>query len=107
MRIPVFARRSNPSVDRPILRKNLIYCQTQVEEGLADWVNLGDPSRGIIAREYLPSGKVLLPELVDETLELPSLELPGLKFVPPATDTRPRVAILRAGWDWSQEPVPA
>jgi hypothetical protein len=34
---------------------------------------------------------------------LPSGEIPGLRFVPPHTDRRPRPAAIRAGWDWSQE----
>ena len=31
MRIPVFARRSNPAVDPPIIRKSLSYGETQVQ----------------------------------------------------------------------------
>jgi len=100
----VFARRANPSLDRPLVRKNLIYAETQVAEGLADWVDPCDPSKGIIAREYLPSGKALVPDpAAVESLTLPRVELPGVKYVPPATDPRPRISTVRQGWDWSIE----
>jgi len=36
--------------------------------------------------------------------KLPPREVPNCKFVPPATDTRPRMAEIRAGWDWPHEP---
>lgn len=108
MRIPVFARRANPSVDRPIVRKNLAYAETQVGEGLADWVDPCDPSKGIVAREYLPSGKVLVPDSADfQALTLPRAELPGVKYVPPSSDPRPRMSTVREGWDWSIEPIVA
>ena len=54
MRIPVFARRSNPAIDRPIIRKSVSYAEAQVSDRLADWVDVNDKRRGIIAREYLP-----------------------------------------------------
>jgi hypothetical protein len=108
MRFPVFARRANPRVDRPIVRKNLNYLETQVHEGLADWVDPCDPSKGIIAREYLPSGKAHTPDPgAVRSLTLPRAELPGVKFVPPATDPRPRLSSVRANWDWSVEQVNA
>ena len=107
MRIPVFARGSNPRVDRRITKKSLLYAETQVLEGLADWVDPCDPSRGIIAREYLPSGKALVPDPgAVENLALPRVELPGVKYVPPATDPRPRISTVREGWDWSLETLP-
>ena len=53
MRIPVFARRSNPAVDRPIIRKSLSYAETQIADRLADWVDVNDKRQGIVAREYL------------------------------------------------------
>jgi len=34
---------------------------------------------------------------------LPSAELPGVKFIPPPTDLRPKVSALKAGWDWTKE----
>jgi len=108
MRFPVFARRADPRVDRPIVRKNLNYLETQVAEGLADWVDPCDPAKGIIAREYLPSGKAQAPDPVAvESLNMPRAELPGVKYVPPATDPRPRISSVRAGWDWSVDPVNA
>jgi hypothetical protein len=38
--------------------------------------------------------------------KLPPREIENCFFVPPTTDQRPRIATLRAGWDWSQEPIP-
>src|SRR5437899_2272806 len=108
MRFPVFARRADPRVDRPIVRKNLNYLETQVHEGLADWVDPCDPACGIIAREYLPSGKAQAPDPVAvESLNTPRAELPGVKYVPPSSDSRPRLASVRAGWDWSIESINA
>jgi hypothetical protein len=105
MRIPLYARGANPCVDHRIAKKSLFYAETQVAEGLADWVDPCDPSRGIIAREYLPSGKkAQAPDPVAvESLTLPRAELPGVKYVPPSSDPRPRIASVRAGWDWSVE----
>lgn len=83
MRIPVFARRSNPAVDRPILRKSLSYGETQVADLLADWVDVNDKRKGIVAREYLPrTGVVELPAAPTCTVSLAALEIPGLSFKP-------------------------
>lgn len=80
MRIPVFARRSNPAIDRPILRKSLIYCAGQVASGLADWVDCLNPRKGIVAQEYLPSGKAL----PADTQQLGGVSgMAYLKFIPP------------------------
>jgi hypothetical protein len=80
MRISVFARRSNPLVDPPILRKTLAYGEIQVAERLADWVDAADKSRGIICREFLPRvGEVTLPP-TPESPSLPSAEVPGSAF---------------------------
>jgi len=109
MRIPVFARRANPSADRPIVKKSESYADAQVAAGLADYVDPKDKRKGIIAREYLASSRVAAAEPGD----LPNCfradgELRGVKFIPPSND--PRLAILariRAGWDWSTEQIPA
>lgn len=89
MRIPVFARRSNPAIDKPILRKNLSYAEEQVDSGLAEWVDPLDRSRGVIAREMLYFGEKALPlQTVSVSDKFPSLtggEIPGLKFVAPRT----------------------
>lgn len=104
MRIPVFARRTNPAIDKPILRKNIGYGEEQVRSGLADWVSSGDHSKGIIAREMLRSGKCFLPvETVSVSTALPRVELPGLKFQPPKDETKPSFAAIREGWDWQTE----
>ena len=81
----MFARRTNPAIDKPILRKNIGYGEEQVRSGLADWVSSGDHSKGIIAREMLRSGKCFLPvETVSVSTALPRVELPGLN-IPPLT----------------------
>jgi hypothetical protein len=108
MRFPVFARRANPAIDLPIVRKKSTYLELQVREGLADWVDPCDPAKGIIAREYLPSGKAQAPDPVAvESLNMPRAELPGVRYVPPASDPRPRISSVRAGWDWSFESLNA
>jgi hypothetical protein len=85
VRFPVFARRSNPAVDPPIVRKSLSYLQAQVCDGLADWVDSADPTKGIIAREILPrSEPVFLPEPVNPAL--PPLEVHGVHFEDPEKD---------------------
>jgi hypothetical protein len=82
VRIPVFARRSNPSVDLPIIRKSVAYCEKQVADLLAEWVNPSDHSQGIIAREFLP--RETMPDFSPAPLEtLPASELPGVKFEDP------------------------
>jgi hypothetical protein len=105
MRFPVFSRRSNPSVDPPIVRKHMRYLELQVAEFLADWVDPSDKRKGIIAREFLRSGaRALPPDPVElNNLALPRVELPGLRYVPPPTDPQPRLASVKAGWDWSCE----
>jgi len=62
MRIPVFARRANPSADRPIVKKSESYADAQVAAGLADYVDPKDKRKGIIAREYLASSRVAAAE---------------------------------------------
>ena len=107
MRIPVFARRSNPAVDQPILRKSESYANQQVESGLADWVDPFDHSKGIMCRAFLHFGEKIAQV---ETVEVPNYfradgELRGVRFVPPPSDQRPSPASIREGWDWQLEPV--
>lgn len=114
MRIPVFARRSNPSIDRPILRKKLSYAEAEVKAWRAAWVDPADPRKGIICREMLVSEKRLIPV---ETVTVASFsgELPGLRYIPAPMITNPTIArlvsellpIAAPKWDWSQEPVSA
>ena len=96
MRIPVFARRSNPAISRPILRKSLAYAEEQVRFGSADWVDSLDHAKGIIAREMLPSGKMFVPaETVSVSKAiLPPLEPNGCLFVPPPS-AQPTDPIVR------------
>ena len=54
MRYPVFSKGSNVRVDKPIVRKKMAYLEAQVASFVADWVDEGDHSRGIVAREFLP-----------------------------------------------------
>lgn len=110
MRIPVFARRSNPAVARPILRKSIAYCQAQVRSGLAEWVDSLDYGRGIVALEYLPSGKQVETVAVDEKSIDDSYI--GLKRVATAPEwknpTLPHIEFdtrAQHHWDWSGEPA--
>lgn len=81
MRFPVFARRSNPSIDPPILRKSESYITDQVKSGRADWVDPLDPTKGIICRELLYFGfRPIAPE--PETTSGPNVER-GLRFEDP------------------------
>lgn len=83
MRIPVFARRSNPAIDKPILRKNLSYGEEQVRFGVAEWVDPLDPSKGIVALEMLLSGRsfVRVETVSISKALLPPLEPNGCKVV--------------------------
>lgn len=78
----MFARRSNPSIDPPIVRKSFAYVLQQIQDGLADWVDPSDAKQGIIARELLPRDT---PTFAPEPLNpaLPPSEVPGLKFDDP------------------------
>jgi hypothetical protein len=111
MRIPVFARRANPSVDRWILKKSEAYALEQVLAGRADWVDPDDRSKGIICRETLYFGARAMRA---ETVELPTGfnpfradgELKGIKFQPPKSESKPSLDAIREAWDW-QFPLPA
>ena len=82
MRFPVFARRSNPAIDPPIVRKSFAYCEQQVLDGLAEWINPELPKLGILAKELLPRDTPLFaPEPLNPAL--PPSEIPGLKFDDP------------------------
>jgi hypothetical protein len=50
MRAPLFAKHSNPAVDRPLLRKNIHYVEWEVSAGNADWVDVDDHARGAVLR---------------------------------------------------------
>lgn len=50
MRIPVYRKGSNPSVDPAFLRKSLSYVRSLVSSGDADWWDETDESRGAILR---------------------------------------------------------
>lgn len=82
----MFARGSNAAIDRPIVRKSFVYCERQVSDLLADWVDSADPVKGIIAREFLPreTPPVFLPEPPRESL--PPVEISGVKFEDPEKD---------------------
>lgn len=61
MRIPVFARGSNPAVDLPNQRKSESYGAAEVGAGRADWIDPKDHARGILCRAFLYSGEALKP----------------------------------------------
>lgn len=79
----MFARGSNPAVDPPIIRKSPVYCERQVLDRLADWINPADHAAGIVAREYLPreTPPVHVPEPPREIL--PPVEVSGCVFEDP------------------------
>lgn len=88
MKLRVFGRRANPAVDSHIMRKSLSYCEAQVAQHLADWIDPLDQKKGIIARERLYFGERLTPV---ETVKisraiLPALEPNAHKFLGPKTD---------------------
>lgn len=70
MRVSVFARGSNPAVDRPNQRKSVAYASAEVEAGRADWVDPTDPAKGILCRAFLYSGELLKPAQPDQLRRL-------------------------------------
>lgn len=70
MRIPVFARGSNPAIDRPNQRKSLSYGEMEVESGRADWIDPADHSKGILCRAFLYSGETLKPAEPEKLFKL-------------------------------------
>lgn len=50
MRIPVYRKGSNPSIDPAFLRKSTSYVRSLVSMGDADWYDKTDESRGAILR---------------------------------------------------------
>ena len=110
MRIPVFARGSNPAVDRPILRKSESYCNLQVEEGRADWLDPDDHAKGMICRELIYFGEREIPLEPGDVSRLESAELPGVRFVY-SRDRNPAIAAVRVEpflaaarqWDWTAQ----
>lgn len=93
MRIPVFARGSNPRIDRPNQRKSLSYGTEEVAAGRADWINPDDHSQGIICRAFLYSGQTLQPAKPEQITRLslrralPPLEVSGTLFNDPEIST--------------------
>jgi hypothetical protein len=98
MRFPVFSRRSNPSIDPPILRKSRSYVDEQVAAGRAVWVDPADPRKGIICRDLLhlaPRELAAEMPIAKRDGGLGTGEIPGLKFIPPASASRQRRAFGR------------
>lgn len=104
MRIAVFARRSNPERDRPILHKSLKYVTEEVKSGRATWVDPLDPAKGILCLEMLYFGERKVPV---ETASLADLSdrILGLKFVGPKNPLPRFQSNLgpECPWDWSEE----
>lgn len=86
MRFPVFARRANPRVDPPIVRKSKTYVEEQVLLGLADWVDVNDRRKGVVCREMLYFGERPIKVEPADLTKLPPLEVPGVFFQPPQSD---------------------
>jgi hypothetical protein len=112
MRLPVYPRGSDPRTSRPILRKSFPYAQEQVRNLLADWVDPLDPRKGIVAREFLPSGKVF----TISPNELKTRFVANCRLLQPDCPThyendqiaalriRSKATVLRS-WDWTAEPA--
>jgi hypothetical protein len=84
MRIPVYRRGADPRLEVPLMRKSRFYAEQQVREGLADWVDYGDPRKGIICREMLRFGPREMPVVISRSLQiLPASEVHGTKYVGP------------------------
>src|SRR5580658_468335 len=96
MRIPVFARGSNPALDRPNQRKSLKYGEDEVKFGRADWVDPADHSKGILCRAFLYSGEYLKPAAPEQLQRLSRrnslapLEVEGTQFKDPVTNSLTR-----------------
>lgn len=116
MRVPVYPRGANPHTARRMIKKSLSYAQQQVVDRRADWVDVDDPKKGIVPREFLASSKVYAatPEQIEQLTGSPPPDV-GLKFIPPPMEknqTLPRISISTLlesapGWDWSAEPAMA
>lgn len=52
---------------------------------------------------FLAAVKAVLPEVRYVPVKLPAVEVENCRFVPPASDPRPRASALRAAWDWKRE----
>jgi hypothetical protein len=50
--------------------------------------------------------RCLRPTRTTNFIQLPPREVENCFFVPPRTDKRPRLATMKAGWDWKFEPIP-
>lgn len=93
MRIPVFARGSNPAIDRRLVTKSLAYATEEVECGRADWVNPQDHSQGILCRAFLYSGEYLKPAQPEQLRKLshrnslPAVEVQNSRFDDPVKNS--------------------
>lgn len=116
MRVPVYPRGSDPRIARRILSKSLFYAQEEVRNYRADWVDPADPRKGIVPREFLPSGKVYAAD-PDELAELKTRFVANCSFQPdrPTHYQNEKIAAVRihpksvvmGKWDWQMEPATA
>lgn len=103
MRIPVFARGSNPAIDRPNQRKSERYGHEEVEAGRADWIDPDDHAKGILCRAFLYSGQQLYaaaPEAISKLARprrcpLPPLEVEFTHFDDPQKSESTRKERMR------------
>lgn len=70
MRIPVFARGSNPAIDQPNQRKSESYGLDEVNAGRADWIDPDDHAKGIVCRAFLYNGQTLTPAAPEQLSKL-------------------------------------
>lgn len=110
MRFPVFARGSNPAIDREILRKSKSYIENEVKAGRADWVDPADPRKGILCRETLyfgpraPRPDAPIAEVATAgrlIAGLAPLEIPGVRFMDPHPSRNlAAFQALRTRWEY-------
>lgn len=81
MRIPVFARGSNPAIDRPNQRKSIAYGYEEVNAGRADWIDPEDHRKGILCRAFFYQGETLKPAAPEQLKRLSHRSLP--RSLPP------------------------
>jgi len=53
MRFPIFGCRSNPAIDKPILRKKLAYIEELISDHRAFWIDANQKYLGVMLRAKL------------------------------------------------------
>lgn len=56
---------------------------------------------------FTPALQIMLAPVRYVPMSFPPVEVENCRFVPAASDSRPRMAAIRANWDWSHDPISA